>query len=201
LATCEEKVGGASLVAGLLGKLHPHRLEPRLTASQDFQAEFIVLVHDAHLLAALFLDQVGQAATNAIKVSGCIRVFEPMKGLIHLTSGRHRKEVDDVLLKLDGHGRNVLGRPQAAHDHEHFVLVDELLRCEGGFSGVVARILHQQFDLATLHAALLMQLVDSKQHAHSNLLAISGQRTRQVLNGPQGDLGLGDPLLSRNPHR
>ena len=119
-----------------------------------------------------------------------------MVRLVHLARGGDGEEVDDVLLELHRHGGHVLRGAQVAdHREDAVVLADQLLRRQHRLLRVVAGILDQQLELAAVHAAQLVGLFDGQLHAVADLLAVGGQRTRQVLDGAHGDLVLADALL------
>jgi hypothetical protein len=57
-------------------------------------------------------------------------------------------------------------------------LVDQLLRRQHRLLRVVARVLDDQFDLAAVDAALLIEFVDTQRHAVADLLAEARERPR-----------------------
>jgi hypothetical protein len=172
-----------------------------LGTAQHLQAELVVLVDRAQLLGALLLGQLRQRDAHLVVVGGGERELHAVVGLIHLARRGHREEVGHVLLELDRHRRVVLRRADVAHHDEDLVLVHQLLRRQHRALGVVAGVLDQQLDLAAVHAALLVELIDAQVHAQADLLAVAGQRAGQVLDGADDDLVLGDALPLRMGQR
>jgi hypothetical protein len=84
--------------------------------------------------------------------------------LVHLPCRRDGQEVDDVLLELHRHRGVVLGGADVARHHEDLVLVDQFLSRQDRALGVVGRVLDQELQLAAMHAALLVELVDAQHH-------------------------------------
>jgi hypothetical protein len=84
-----------------------------------------------------------------------------MKWVVHFARCGNRKEIDDVLFKLHRHRSKVLGGTDVADHDENLVLIDQLLRRQNRFFGVIAVVLDQQFELAPSDAALFVDLINA----------------------------------------
>ena len=189
------KIGSPPFEGCFLGHLHVDGFQARLGTAQHFQAKVVILVNSADPFCIFFFDQFGQGSADLVVVSDGKRVLEPVKRLVHVARRRDGQEVDDVLLKLHRHGGVVLrGAHMAGHD-ENLVLVHQLLRAQHGLLGVIPRVFQQQLELAAMHAALLIELVNAQLHAVACLLAKRRQRPRHVLNGANQDFGFGHTLI------
>ena len=191
------EVGGATFVRGLLGEAHVDGFQTGLGALQHFHAEVVILVHGADLLDILFFHHGRHGTAHLVKVSGSVGVLQAVKRLVHFTRSGDGEEVDHVLLKLDGHGRQVLRGTNVTHHHENLVLVDQLLRGQRGFFRVVGRVFHNELDLAAVDAALLIELVHGEHHAQTGLFAKAGNWARQVLDRAERNF-CGRYALGRN---
>ena len=100
-----------------------------------------------------------------------------------------------MFFKLNRHGRIILRSAQVAGHDKNFVLIHQLLRSQYRALGVIARVLHQQFEFAVVDGALLVKLVDPQLHTITRLFAVTRQGARQVLNGADNDFILADALL------
>ena len=174
LGNLRRKVGSASLVAGLFGEFHIHGFKARLTATQDLQTKVIVLVHGADFFCAFFLNQGWQGDAHLVIVGGGERVFKAVQRLVHFARGSDREKVDYIFFELHRHGCQILCGTDVTRHDENFVLVHQLLRCQHRFFGVVTIVLYQQFELAAVDTALLIDLGHRQLHARARLLAKAG---------------------------
>jgi hypothetical protein len=153
----------------------------------------------AHLLGALVLDHLGQHHAHLVVVRHRERVLQLVVRLVHLARRGHRHEVDDVLLELHRHRRQVRARADVRHHHEDLVLVDQLLRRQHRTLGVVGRVFDDQLDLAAVDAALLVDLVHAQHHAQACLLAERGDRPDRSWIEPSTISSLVTPCWASTP--
>ena len=182
LGNLRRKIGGTALVGCLLGVVHADGLQARLATAHHFQSELVVLVQGADFLDSFFFHQFGCCLADLIEVGDREGIFELVQRFVHFTRRGQGKEIDDILLELNRHRRQIVRGPDVADHHENLVLIDQFLRPQEGLLGVVARVLDDDLELAAVDAALLIDFVDPQHHAQSGLLAQADSRTRQVLD-------------------
>ena len=188
------EIGGAALVAGLFGVVHAQGFQAVLSAAQDFQAIVVVLVNRADLFRSLVLDQLGQRGAQLVVIGRNEAEFQRAQRFEHFACRRQRQEVDHVLFGLHRHRRHVGRRAQVAGHDEDLVLVHQLLRSEHGLLRVIAIVLGQQLELAPVHPALFVDLLDPQQQAVARLLAVARQGAGQVLYRSDQDFIFADTL-------
>jgi hypothetical protein len=187
-ATCDE------LVARLVDELRARHRERGFGAAQRVEAVFVVLMDRADAFGLLLSNEPRQRIADLLFVRRQERDRQRMRGLVDAARRRHRHDVGDAALELHRRRRQVVRAAEVADHCEDAVLLHELLRREQRALRVVRRILDLKFQLAAMHATLGVGLVGAHLQAVADVLAVAGDRSRQVLDGAQRDLGRGDAL-------
>src|SRR6185369_12377938 len=99
------------------------------------------------------------------------------------------------------HRRKVRRRSQRADDREDLVLLRKLVRGEHRLLRVIAVVLDDEFQLAAVNAAGVVDLVDAHLHAVHRRLRERHSRSRHVLGGSQHDFVLRNALHLRQRKR
>ena len=132
------------------------------SAFLDVQTKVGRQIHCANVADAFLLGQIGHTHTDLLIICRSTREMQRVKRLCHLTGGRQRRYVWDVLGVLQFERRDVHRRTQREQHRKDFVAVDQLVHALDSFWHLVGVIFYDETDRATMNAASCVYLVKNQ---------------------------------------
>ena len=191
------EVGIGRLVAGGAAQLQAHRLHLRLRAGQHVAAVVGVLIHHADRLHALRRGEMLHPGAHLIVVRGELAELQPVERLVHRARAGGGEHVRHVLLDHRRHDGVVHRRAAVSHGEEDVVAVQQLVHRLHRLGDGVFHVLDDEADLAAVHAALGIRLIERHAHAVRVVDALHGGDAGQVGHAADDDLVVADPARGR----
>ena len=162
-------------------------------------AEVVVLVEHADLGVGEVLLEVLAEDLALDRVVGLPPVRHGLgAAVVPARAARRDEQVRDLGRVEEADDLGVGRRAQALEDPEHLVLQHQLVYDVDGVGGVVGVVLDDQVQLAPVHPAVGVHVIEERLRGRSDLAVARRHRPRQRLMGPKGD-AVGSDSRSARP--
>ena len=146
-------------------QLKPHLGELIIDCFKDFKTVLCIVINRAKRLGALPVVEILDRRAHFVVIEAARGELERMKRLRHGARASQWKEIRHARGKLLLKHRVVGWRPDGEQHGENLVPVNQLVGRLDGARHLIAGVLHDHSNRATVHAAGGIRLIDSHAHA------------------------------------